>query len=78
MYQYLTDVNTDSFVQVVCIQSGRNAKMRLSHLGIVPGVLIKKIQNAPFRGPVAIEIENKGRLIIGYGLAQKIQVCNPN
>ncbi|MHA1368935.1 MAG: FeoA family protein [Promethearchaeota archaeon] len=74
----LAEAELNRKLRVERINSGIRAKLRLSNLGVVPGVIIKKIQTAPFCGPVELEIENKGRLIIGYGLALKIQVSELN
>ncbi|MHA1791309.1 MAG: FeoA family protein [Promethearchaeota archaeon] len=76
-YLTLANVNTSSYVRVYKVLSGFKAKMRLANLGIVPGVLVKKLQTAPLSGPVAVEVKNKGQLVIGHGLAAKILVIIP-
>ncbi|MHA1684701.1 MAG: FeoA family protein [Promethearchaeota archaeon] len=58
---------------VVKIQAGRGAHTRLCHLGILPGTRIKKLQGAPFKGPVKIEVRDT-TLALGFGLASKILV----
>ncbi|MDA8162944.1 MAG: FeoA family protein [Desulfobacteraceae bacterium] len=59
-------------VRLVTINAGCELKGRLSALGLVPGVEIEMIKNPP-DGPVIIGIK-EGRLILGRGMAQKINV----
>ena len=68
------DLGTELIVRGV--NAGRGAKMRLAHLGIVPGVKIIKKKSAPFRGPINIIVKGTS-LVLGRGLASKILVdCN--
>lgn len=72
---YLIDAPLNACVEVVQVQSGVRAAQRLSELGILPGTTIRKISQAPFRGPLQIEVRGT-RLAIGRGIAQKIMVKN--
>lgn len=69
----LIELNPDQQGTVVRINAGRRAVQRLSGLGIVPGTTIKKLSQAPFRGPVQIQVRGS-RLALGRGLALKIIV----
>ncbi len=72
----LTECDKGEQLIVLSVQSGRNAKIRLANLGIVPGVEIIKKNSAPFRGPIEIIVKGTS-LVIGRGLAAKIFVnCN--
>lgn len=53
------------------IDAGRMAARRLFSLGLLPGIIIEKERNSRIY-PVLISIENRGRLVIGRGLASKI------
>ncbi|MBN2440117.1 MAG: ferrous iron transport protein A [Spirochaetales bacterium] len=46
---------------------------RLEAMGIRPGILIKKISDHFFSGPVIIEV-GRTQLAIGYGMAKKMLV----
>ena len=74
-YGYLIDAPLDISVEVIQVQSGFRAAQRLSELGILPGTTIKKISQAPFRGPIQIQVRGT-RLALGQGIAQKIVVKN--
>ncbi|WP_457557668.1 FeoA family protein [Candidatus Harpocratesius sp.] len=69
----LADVSLQTWCVVKFINAGTKATRRLTGLGITPGIKIKKLSQAPFRGPVQIEVRNT-RLAIGQGLARKIMV----
>ena len=60
-------------LKVIRVNAGYQAKRRLAHLGIVPGVNIVKKNSAPFRGPIEIDVKGS-TLIIGRGLAARILV----
>lgn len=59
--------------EVVSILGGKGASKRLFDLGLTYGTKIKTLRKALGRGPVEIEFRGT-RLVIGYGLASKIQV----
>jgi len=58
---------------IVIINAGQNALTRLCHLGLTPGVTVKKITGAPFQGPIEIRVRDT-LLAIGRGLARKVLV----
>lgn len=72
----LTECEKGEEVIVIRVNAGRNAKIRLANLGVVPGTKIRKTKNAPFKGPLEIIVKGSS-LVIGRGLASKIIVgCN--
>ncbi|QEE15814.2 ferrous iron transport protein A [Promethearchaeum syntrophicum] len=71
----INNIPLDTIVTVSHIRAGLKATQRLSGMGITPGVQIKVISQAPFRGPIQIIVRGT-RLAIGAGLAMKIFVYN--
>ncbi|MCD6414550.1 MAG: ferrous iron transport protein A [Candidatus Diapherotrites archaeon] len=55
------------------IHGGVTAKQRLSDMGLLPGTQIKVLGNAPFKGPIRLEVKHS-ELVVGWGLASKIFV----
>ncbi len=74
---YLTECTSGEEVIVLSVNAGYRAKTRLANLGIVPGVKVKKMKNAPFRGPIEIKVKGSS-LVIGRGLASRIVVSRNN
>jgi len=72
----LTECDKGEEVRVLNVNASFKAKRRLANLGLVPGTIIKKKKEAPFRGPIEIFVKGT-QLVIGRGLASKILVeCN--
>jgi DtxR family Mn-dependent transcriptional regulator len=69
----LNQVRQNLWVIVNHVDADIKATQRLSGLGIVPGTPIRVLSEAPFHGPVQIEVRGT-RLVLGQGLAQKIKV----
>ena len=63
----------NEILEVVSVNTGIRAKIRLANLGIVPGAKIIKKKSAPLKGPLEIEIRGF-KLVIGRGIASKILV----
>ncbi len=74
---YLTECESGEEVIVLSVNAGYRAKTRLANLGIVPGVKVKKMKNAPFRGPIEIKVRGSS-LVLGRGLASRIIVSRNN
>jgi len=72
-YFSLSRIHPNVWVTVIHVDAGIKATQRLSGLGIVPGTPIRVISEAPFHGPLQIEVRGT-RLVLGQGLAEKIQV----
>ena len=63
-------------VTILDVDTESRQKKRLANLGLIPGTIIKKIRDAPFRGPLQIIVKGSS-LVIGRGIASKITVqCN--
>ena len=58
---------------IVKVRTNTTSLTRLCHLGLTPGVHVRKIDSAPFGGPVKIRVRDT-LLAIGRGLAQNILV----
>ena len=58
---------------VKSVNIGYRQRIRLANLGLFPGVKIKKVKSAPFRGPVEIIVRGTS-LVIGRGIASRIMV----
>jgi len=68
----LAMVSTGEVVTVVGIRTGWGLTRRLADMGLVPGTTLRVI-NSQMPGPVIIEVRGS-RLVLGYGIAQKIIV----
>ncbi len=69
----LAELYLNDTARVEEIHAGQRATQRLSGMGITPGTKIKVLSQAPFRGPVQIEVRGT-RLALGQGLVRKIIV----
>ena len=74
---HLTECESGEEVVVLSVNAGYRAKTRLANLGIVPGLKVKKMKNAPFRGPIEIKVKGSS-LVLGRGLASRIIVSRNN
>lgn len=70
---YLIKLKPNENAEVVSILGGKGSSKRLFDLGLTHGTKIKLLRKALGRGPVEIQFRGS-RLVIGYGLASKIQV----
>ena len=73
--KFLTECESGEEIIVLRVNAGYRAKTRLANLGIIPGVKIIKVKNAPFRGPIEIKVKGSF-LVLGRGLASRILVSN--
>lgn len=69
----LSNAPKDIVLVVIQIKAGFNATKRLSELGVIPRTEIIKRSQAPFEGPIQIEVRGT-RLALGRGLSEKILV----
>ncbi len=56
---------------LVKIETGERELTRLCHLGLTPGTRIRKLQSAPFNGPIKIFVRDT-ILALGRGIAKHI------
>jgi len=69
----LLDVTTGKVVRVVGFDGGRGLAQKIRQMGLMPGVWARVIRQAPFGGPLLLEIQ--GRVIaIGRNVAARIEV----
>ena len=68
----LAMVSPGGVVTVVGVRAGWGLARRLADMGLVPGTTLRVI-NSQMPGPIIIEIRGS-RLVLGYGIAQKILV----
>jgi len=73
---YLSTVKTNKTVKVISTLGCNKFKERLLSMGIKIGDIIKVFQNH-FHGPVIVIKENN-KIILGYGIANKIIVNEVN
>ena len=69
----LAEMKSGQKAIVTCFTSGPGMARKLENLGLLPGKMVEKISNNPFKGPVVIRVEQT-ELAIGYGMAKKITV----
>ena len=60
-------------VEIIRTRGGKRFLRRLEELGLIPGSVIKVIQNE-FPGPLIISINDRKRLVLGKGMAMHIMV----
>jgi len=68
----LAMVSPGEVVQVVGVRAGWGFRRRLADMGLTPGVTIG-VLNSQVPGPIIIDLRGS-RLVLGYGMAQKILV----
>lgn len=68
----LIDAKTGQHVFMVSLEGGQESEKRLVDMGLLPGVLIKVLQNSGI-GPVTVNVKGS-KVALGHGLAQKIIV----
>ena len=63
-------------VTVSAIHGGKGARKKLYDLGIVPGVTVQIVQGT-YNYPYILQIGGS-RVMLGWGMVQKIFVCEKN
>ncbi len=69
----LLEIPSKTSVKIISIDGGKGPRRILGQLGIGIGSIIKIQRNAPFAGPLLIEIHGSS-VAIGRGVAAKIFV----
>ena len=54
----LYELEPDLIGTIIKLDSAHNSKLRLSEMGVMPGVDIRMIKKSPFGGPVQVKINN--------------------
>lgn len=70
---YLSNVKKGDVVTVKHVDAGCEMYRRILEMGILPGTQLKILQNVP-SGPVIFEKNGSNKMLLGRGMAQKIQV----
>ena len=68
----LAMVGPGEVVTVVNIRAGRGLTRRLADMGLTPGTTLRVI-NSQTPGPIIVEVRGS-RLVLGYGIVQKVMV----
>ncbi|MFH2002735.1 MAG: FeoA family protein [Planctomycetota bacterium] len=68
----LSMAGTGQKVRILAIHAGRGLKARLAEMGLTPGVEIEVVSNG-FHGPFIVAVK-ESRLMLGHGMAHKIEV----
>jgi len=72
---YLSEAKSGEVVTIKRFLGGRRFVEKMNAMGLYEGSKIRIIRHAPFKGPVLIEeMESSVRIMIGLGMAQKIEV----
>lgn len=69
----LIDVENGKWVKVTDYSSGRGIEQKLRQLGLLPGDYARVIRQAPFGGPLLVEIQGR-EIAVGRGVASRILV----
>lgn len=69
----LTRVKKGIKVKIVEIAAGKTLALRLSALGLRPGVCITKISAFALKGPLTVKV-GTATIALGHGMAEKILV----
>lgn len=70
----LSDVPAGTTVRLASIAGGREVRMRLASMGLLPGVCLTLVQGAS-RGPCILAVGG-ARLAIGRGMARRLKVTD--
>jgi ferrous iron transport protein A len=70
--QMLSEAHENDVVRVIGFHGGRGFSENLAQLGVLPGLQVRVIAKGP-AGPVIIACRG-GRIAIGRGMAQRIEV----
>jgi Fe2+ transport system protein FeoA len=65
-------VSPGEVVQVVDVRAGWGLQRRLADMGLTPGVIIR-VMNSQRPGPIIVDLRGS-RLVLGYGMTQRILV----
>lgn len=69
---FLDHVVERQLYKILSVKDGKDIKLKLTSMGIYPGVNFKVIKNDNY-GPIILAL-NLERISIGRGLAEKIEV----
>jgi Fe2+ transport system protein FeoA len=71
----LADIKEGNVAEIKKLSGGRNLCEKMQGFGLFIGSTVQLEQKAPFRGPLLVkDISNDARIMIGRGMAAKIEV----
>ena len=56
--KHLYEISKDETGIITNLDNKNNSKLRLSEMGLMPGIEVRMIKKTPFGGPVQIKINN--------------------
>lgn len=69
----LLTVGSGKWIRVLSISGGGGLAVKLRSIGLLPGDYARIIRQAPFGGPILLEIDGR-EIALGQGIARKIEV----
>ena len=54
----LYEIDIDGSVEIDSLKNNNESKLRLSEMGLMPGVEVRMVKKTPFGGPVQIKLNN--------------------
>ena len=69
----LLDVIVGKWVRITNIHGGAGLDSKLHSIGLMPGDMVRIIRQAPFSGPILLEVNGR-EIALGRGIAEKIDV----
>ena len=54
----LYEIDVDSSVEIDSLKNSNESKLRLSEMGLMPGVEVRMVKKTPFGGPVQVKLNN--------------------
>lgn len=69
----LLAVGSGTWIRVLSISGGGGLDIKLRSIGLLPGDYARVIRQAPFGGPILLEVNGR-EIALGQGVAKKIEV----
>ena len=54
----LYEIDIDSSVEIDSLKNSNESKLRLSEMGLMPGVEVRMVKKTPFGGPIEVKLNN--------------------
>ena len=54
----LYEIDVDSSVKIDSLKNSNESKLRLSEMGLMPGVEVRMVKKTPFGGPIEVKLNN--------------------
>jgi ferrous iron transport protein A len=69
----LLGVAKGKWVRILDIKGGAGVDIKLHSLGLMPGDMVRIKRQAPFGGPILLEVNGR-EIALGRGVAKKIEI----